>query len=40
MTKIRKQKRKKRYRYGVNRKKLKKRRTKLPSITWYVAVSG
>jgi hypothetical protein len=35
MTKIRKQKRKKRYRYGVNRKKLR-RRAKLPSITWYV----
>lgn len=33
MTKIRKQKRKKRYRYNVSRKKLKSRRSKLPSIT-------
>jgi hypothetical protein len=38
MTKIRKQKRKKRYNYGVNRKKLKRRRAKLPSITWYVVL--
>jgi hypothetical protein len=38
MTKIRKQKRKKRYHYGVNRKKLRRKRAKLPSIKWYVVL--